>query len=87
MLKITISPEQAREELEGILSKRMADPLAFARGNYCLRVLGCPISDSGKPKVFEEQDGESARHYWDLYAQERDTLRKLYDEWREYNEW
>lgn len=81
--KITISPEQAQTELDGILADVTVDDLAFARAHYCLRVLGCPVADSGKPKVIEEQEGELARHMWDFYADIREILRDRHDLYRE----
>lgn len=79
----TISPEQAQEELDSLLKSDCLDLLGFARGNFCLRVLGCPVGNNGKPAVIKAQTGDDARHLWDFYADARESLKLAHEEWRE----
>jgi len=79
----TISPDSAQGELEGLLLLGELNDLEFTRGCFCLRVLGCPVGNSGKPLVIEDQDGDTARDLWAVYADTLGILREKHDEWLE----
>lgn len=79
----TITPEQAQVELEGLLSGDMVDDMGFARGNFCMAMLGCPIKVSGKPAVLSAQDGAEARDLWNVFQPQREALNERYQNWRE----
>lgn len=81
-----ITEEQAEAELESIMGYRYVDRLAFARAHFCMRVLGVPVSDGGRPIVVEDQPGDEARDMWAAYEDVMDRLRERHDDWLELQE-
>jgi hypothetical protein len=87
ILSETITPEMAQEELDAILAEGDVLGLrSFMRGNFCLRVLGCPCNDLGRFRVIESQDGDFTEQMWVFYAGVRAILRERYDNWLEMEE-
>lgn len=78
---MTISEEQAESELEELLGAPGLDAGGFARGMFCLRVLGCPVTNGGKFLVIEDQLGSDARDLWNHYAGMREILTELHENW------
>lgn len=84
--KETISQDQAEQELQRILESHLIDKPRFMRGNFCLRVLGCPISDRGEFIVIEDQDGDDAMLQWKAYEFERRALKERHEDWLEFDD-
>lgn len=80
---VTITVDQAQAELDGMLGYSMIDGFAFARGNFCMRVLGCPVGNGGGPLVIDNQPGDEARDMWNAYSDVRDALLERYEAWLE----
>lgn len=80
---VTITLDQAQDELDGMLRYPFLDSFAFARGNFCMRVLGCPVSDKGKPLVIEDQPGDEARDMWNAFEDTRAALNERHQNWLE----
>lgn len=78
---LAISVEDAEEELQGLLGASELDAGGFARGMFCLRVLGCPVTNGGKFLVIEDQLGSDARDLWNHYAGMREILTELHENW------
>ncbi len=81
--KWVLPPDQARVELEKILTFDLVDTFSFYRGHVCLRALGVPVNTMGNPAAIDFQDGDEAREMWDSYQDERDLLKEKHQDWKE----